>query len=163
MKKKEPGARTRGMRVAACVPPLVDRSSRSDLKSFHPSSFPQSGWKAAAPEERGKTPLSIQRGFACLAFDLCPASLSLLSALFCVLFPRGNRPIWHMKISKESSHTWRLSRIAARILERKEQGKLCPRDIRLAGILVSNPAVSNRLIEQACWQLIGRRASRTNV
>jgi hypothetical protein len=52
---------------------------------------------------------------------------------------------------------WRKNRLAARILLRRRQGKLQERDRRVARALQKDPALSNRLIDQAlnglCCQL----------
>ena len=53
---------------------------------------------------------------------------------------------------------WRKSRLAARLLLRKEAGKLRPRDRALARQLARDPEVTNRLIQQALYFLgIGHR------
>ena len=53
---------------------------------------------------------------------------------------------------------WRKSRLAARILIRKERGPLRSRDQALARQLSNDPEVTNRLIEQALYFLgIGPR------
>jgi len=53
---------------------------------------------------------------------------------------------------------WRKSRLAARLLLRKEAGRMCPRDQVLARRLSQDPEVSNRLIQQALYFLgIGPR------
>jgi hypothetical protein len=53
---------------------------------------------------------------------------------------------------------WRKSRLAARLLIRKEAGRMLPRDQALARRLSQDPEVSNRLIEQALYFLgIGPR------
>jgi len=53
---------------------------------------------------------------------------------------------------------WRKSRLAARLLIRKERGPLRPRDQALARKLSHDPEVSNRLIQQALYCLgIGPR------
>ena len=53
---------------------------------------------------------------------------------------------------------WRKSRIAARLLLRKEHRPLRPREQALALQLSQDPQVSNRLIEQALYFLgIGTR------
>ena len=54
--------------------------------------------------------------------------------------------------------TWRKSRLAARLLIRKEGGCMLPRDRALARRLSQDPEVSNRLIQQALYFLgIGPR------
>jgi len=52
---------------------------------------------------------------------------------------------------------WRKSRIAARLLYRKAQGALRPRDQSLARKLSVDPEVENRLIQQALYYLGGAR------
>jgi hypothetical protein len=53
---------------------------------------------------------------------------------------------------------WRKSRLAARLLIRKEAGRMRPRDQALARRLSQDPEVSNRLIQQALYFLgIGPR------
>jgi hypothetical protein len=53
---------------------------------------------------------------------------------------------------------WRKSRLAARLLIRKEAGRMRPRDRVLARRLSQDPEVSNRLIQQALYFLgIGPR------
>jgi hypothetical protein len=48
---------------------------------------------------------------------------------------------------------WRKSRLAARLLLRKESRPLRPREIALARKLSRDPEVTNRLIEQALYYL----------
>ena len=48
---------------------------------------------------------------------------------------------------------WRKSRVAARLLIRKEAGALRPRDQALAQRLSLDPEVTNRLIQQALYFL----------
>ncbi len=55
--------------------------------------------------------------------------------------------------------SWRKSRIAARILLRRETGTLRARDFRLASKLAKDPDVENRLIDQA---LASIRAEKTD-
>jgi len=53
---------------------------------------------------------------------------------------------------------WRKSRLAARILVRKEAGRMRPREQALARRLSQDPEVTNRLIQQAIYFLgIGPR------
>ncbi|HEY5041239.1 MAG TPA: hypothetical protein VIK53_04495 [Verrucomicrobiae bacterium] len=53
---------------------------------------------------------------------------------------------------------WRKSRLAARLLLRKEAGALCSRDHALARRLARDPEVTDRLIQQALYFLgIGTR------
>jgi len=48
---------------------------------------------------------------------------------------------------------WRKSRLAARILIRKEAGRMRPREQALARRLSEDPEVTNRLIQQALYFL----------
>jgi len=48
---------------------------------------------------------------------------------------------------------WRKSRLAARLLLRRESGTWCPRDHALARQLAQDPEVNNRLIQQALYFL----------
>jgi len=48
---------------------------------------------------------------------------------------------------------WRKNRLAARILLRRNQGQLRDRDIRVARHLQLDPAITNRLIDQALHSL----------
>ena len=50
-------------------------------------------------------------------------------------------------------NAWRKSRLAARLLIRKEAGTLRPRERRLARRLSQDPEVTNRLIQQALYFL----------
>ena len=50
--------------------------------------------------------------------------------------------------------SWRKARIAARILLRSQSGKLTGRDRRLAPRLARDPAVTERLIDQAVASII---------
>ena len=53
---------------------------------------------------------------------------------------------------------WRKSRLAARLLIRKEAGRMSPRDKALARLLSQDPEVSDRLIQQGLYYLgIGPR------
>ena len=53
---------------------------------------------------------------------------------------------------------WRKSRLAARLLIRKEAGALRPREQALARRLSQDPEVTNRLIQQALYFLgVGER------
>ena len=66
--------------------------------------------------------------------------------------------IWRMAPAAEKGNRgWRKSRIAARLLYRKAQGPLRPRDHRLAQKLSQDPEVENRLIQQALYNLGGAR------
>jgi hypothetical protein len=71
----------------------------------------------------------------------------------------GSDTIGTMKSTGEKpDRAWRKSRLAARLLIRKEVGKLRPRDQNLALRLSQDPEVSDRLIQQALYYLgIGPR------
>jgi hypothetical protein len=56
-------------------------------------------------------------------------------------------------IRKKWDRPWRKSRIAARILIRKEAGTMRPRDQALAHRFCKDPEVTNRLIQQALYFL----------
>jgi hypothetical protein len=57
-----------------------------------------------------------------------------------------------------TDRSWRKSRLAARILLRKAQGRMTNRDRRLARLLSEDREVSNRLIQQGLYFLgIGNR------
>lgn len=58
---------------------------------------------------------------------------------------------------KRYDQGWRKSRIAARLLCRKVNGPLRPRDQILAHNLSNDPEVENRLIQQALYYLGGGR------
>ena len=64
-------------------------------------------------------------------------------------------------MNREGRYTdraWRKSRLAARILLRKEAGRLTARDERLAKTLSQDAEVTNRLIQQGLYYLgIGTR------
>ena len=51
------------------------------------------------------------------------------------------------------NQAWRKSRLAARLLLRKEAGRWSPRDRALADRLRQDPDVTNRLIQQALYFL----------
>lgn len=53
----------------------------------------------------------------------------------------------------DTDRPWRKSRLAARILFRKEAGRMNDRDRRLAIILARDPEVTNRLIEQGIYSI----------
>ena len=56
------------------------------------------------------------------------------------------------------NQAWRKSRLAARLLIRKEAGRFSPRDEVLANWLSQDPEVTNRLIQQALYFLgVGSR------
>jgi hypothetical protein len=55
--------------------------------------------------------------------------------------------------AKRADTAWRKSRLAARLLLRKETGPLRSRDHGLARQLANDPEVSNRLIQQALYFL----------
>ena len=62
------------------------------------------------------------------------------------------------RVSQKGDRAWRKSRLAARLLLRKEIGRLSPRDEDLAKRLSQDPEVTNRLIQQALYFLgIGPR------
>lgn len=48
---------------------------------------------------------------------------------------------------------WRKSRLAARILLRKAEGRLTPRDRRIAGLFAHDPEVTSRLIQQGIYSV----------
>lgn len=56
-------------------------------------------------------------------------------------------------LALKSNRAWRKSRLAARLLLRKEADRLSPRDRALANQLSEDPEVSNRLIQQALYFL----------
>ncbi len=59
-------------------------------------------------------------------------------------------------MNREGRYTiqaWRKSRLAARILLRKLDGRLKERDLRWAEVLRDDPEVTNRLIEQGLYHL----------
>ena len=57
-----------------------------------------------------------------------------------------------------TTRAWRKSRLAARILLRKEAGQMTRRDRRLAKALSQDAEVTNRLIQQGLYYLgIGTR------
>jgi hypothetical protein len=61
-------------------------------------------------------------------------------------------------VEAKVDQAWRKSRLAARLLIRKEAGALRPRDQALARRLSLDPEVTNRLIQQALYFLgIGPR------
>ena len=59
--------------------------------------------------------------------------------------------------AQKYDRSWRKSRIAARLLYRRAQGPLGPRDRLLAEELSRDPEVENRLIQQALYYLGGAR------
>lgn len=62
------------------------------------------------------------------------------------------------RAGQRADTAWRKSRLAARLLLRREAGPLRPRDQALARRLSRDPEVSNRLIQQALYFLgIGPR------
>jgi len=68
--------------------------------------------------------------------------------MFCPVKQTGTRP----------DSAWRKSRLAARLLLRKEAGRMSPRDQAWARRLSHDPEVSNRLIQQGLYFLgIGPR------
>ena len=54
-------------------------------------------------------------------------------------------------LAVKPNRAWRKSRLAARLLLRKEAGHLSRRDQALANRLSDDPEVSNRLIQQALY------------
>jgi hypothetical protein len=61
-------------------------------------------------------------------------------------------------VATKPNRAWRKSRLAARILLRKESGRVSARDRAVAARLGHDPEVSNRLIQQALYFLgIGNR------
>ena len=58
--------------------------------------------------------------------------------------------------TQKSDRYWRKSRVAARLLYRRMEGPLRPRDQALARKLGGDPEVENRLIQQALYFLRGR-------
>ena len=59
-------------------------------------------------------------------------------------------------MNREGRYTdraWRKSRLAARLLLRKESGRITARDRRLATILSQDAEVTNRLIQQGLYFL----------
>ena len=66
---------------------------------------------------------------------------------------------WDMQqLEAKADLAWRKSRLAARLLIRKEGGRMLPRDRALSRRLSQDPDVSNRLIQQALYFLgIGPR------
>jgi hypothetical protein len=57
------------------------------------------------------------------------------------------------QVAERSDGAWRKSRIAARLLIRKESRTLRPREQTLARRLSTDPEVTNRLIQQALYFL----------
>lgn len=57
------------------------------------------------------------------------------------------------QLSERIDGPWRKSRLAARLLLRKESRPLRPRELAAARQLSSDPEVTNRLIEQALYYL----------
>lgn len=62
-----------------------------------------------------------------------------------------------VKPTRKYDRCWRKSRIAARLLYRRINGPLRPRDQALARKLAEDPEVENRLIQQALFFLAGSR------
>lgn len=53
---------------------------------------------------------------------------------------------------------WRKARIGARLIQKREEGKdWTPRDRRIAQLLLNDPGVTNRLLDQAWWSLRARK------
>lgn len=57
------------------------------------------------------------------------------------------------QVGAKQDGPWRKSRLAARILIRKEAGRMRPWEQALARRLATDPEVSNRLIQQALYFL----------
>lgn len=59
----------------------------------------------------------------------------------------------------DTDRPWRKSRLAARILFRKEAGRMTARDQRIGRRLAQDPEVTNRLIQQGIYSIryLGRR------
>jgi hypothetical protein len=55
------------------------------------------------------------------------------------------------QIGPRPDNAWRKSRLAARLLIRKESGRLSPREQMVARWLSRDPEVTNRLIQQALY------------
>ncbi|MCW5558307.1 MAG: hypothetical protein KIT22_10810 [Verrucomicrobiae bacterium] len=53
----------------------------------------------------------------------------------------------------DTDRPWRKSRLAARILFRKEAGRMTARDRRIARILAQDSEVTNRLIQQGLYSI----------
>ncbi len=53
----------------------------------------------------------------------------------------------------DTDRPWRKSRLAARLLLRKESGLMTARDRRLALVLARDPEVTNRLIQQGIYSV----------
>jgi len=60
-------------------------------------------------------------------------------------------------VEPKINQAWRKSRIAARLWLRKQERPWNARERSLAGALADDPAVSNRLIQQALYGLKARR------
>ncbi|MEW6302871.1 MAG: hypothetical protein AB1705_05335 [Verrucomicrobiota bacterium] len=60
-------------------------------------------------------------------------------------------------MEQKISQCWRKSRIAARLILRKREGRWHARDRRLAAQLAGDPGVTNRLIDQAVSFLTARK------
>lgn len=58
-----------------------------------------------------------------------------------------------VEVVTKPNRAWRKSRLAARLLLRKEADRLSRRDRALANRLSDDPEVSNRLIQQALYFL----------
>ena len=63
---------------------------------------------------------------------------------------------WHLKFMKRDP-SWVKARIAARILLRDREGRVSPRDARLAQRLARDAGVTDRLIDQALACLCAER------
>lgn len=53
----------------------------------------------------------------------------------------------------DTDRPWRKSRLAARILFRKEAGRMTARDQRIGRRLAQDPEVTNRLIQQGIYSI----------
>ena len=53
----------------------------------------------------------------------------------------------------DTDRPWRKSRLAARILFRKEAGRMTARDQRIGRLLAQDPEVTNRLIQQGIYSI----------
>ena len=69
-----------------------------------------------------------------------------------------DKPLYSGHVKQDgryTDHPWRKSRLAARILARKADGRMTRRDQRLAILLSRDREVSDRLIQQALYYLMG--------
>jgi len=56
-------------------------------------------------------------------------------------------------LGDDTDRPWRKSRLAARILFRKEAGRMTARDQRIGRLLAQDPEVTNRLIQQGIYSI----------